>query len=176
MSIILVNGINTHGAGNVDLVGERLRARGHQVVDVYLPKRRTLSARWGAGEDAITIAKHSEEGDVLIAHSFGCLRAARAMRLREYAAAFLIAPAMSKRWLFRNPGRVWCYYSPSDWVVRLGALAVLHPFGRAGVQGFEQPGVRNVRCESDHDDYFAGLLLEKIVRDVHRFVDDGIDY
>lgn len=170
MAIVLVNGINTHGEGNVDLLGRELHERGHDIVDVRLPKRHTISAWWGAAKDAEAILKMSSEGDVIVGHSFGCLRAAHAMKKREYKAAFMIAPAMRKSWQFENPARVWCFYSPSDWVVWLGSLIPGHPFGKAGVRGYLQLEAygHNIEMQSDHDDYFGGDLISKVVDRIDR--------
>lgn len=167
MSVILIHGINTDGSSNVDRVGLRLADRGHKVVDVKLPKRHFISAWWSADEDAERVLDASFEGDVLVAHSNGCRIAAHAMRRREYSAAVLIAPAMSRKWEFGNPDRVYCYCSADDWVVQLGSIIPFHPFGRAGTRGFDQLSDQNIRYRrSDHDDYFGGEGLTKLVDEI----------
>ena len=170
MNVVGVNGINTNGEKNVDLVLNALAERGIGTVDVRLPKRHTFSAWWGAKKDARAIAAHSEDGDVLVAHSFGCLRAAHAMQIKNYSAVFMIAPAMRKGWQFDSPGRVWCFYSPLDWVVLLGSMIPFHPFGRAGFLGFDQlePHGHNIIVKSDHDDYFGGELFETVIEKIVR--------
>lgn len=162
--IVGVNGINTHGQANVDLVLHELARRGFETVDVQLPRRHWFSARWGARDDGYLVAEASADGDVVVAHSFGALRAWYADRVRSYKAIICIAPAMSKRTEWTNPRRVHCYHSGGDWIVKLGSRLPFHPFGRAGIEGFDQlvPFGTNHRVKSDHDDYFdrqLGLFL-----------------
>lgn len=154
MAIVGVNGINTHGAGNVDLILREMQKRDLDVVDVYLPMRHWMSARWGGKQDGRIIANMAEDGDVLVCHSFGAVRSYYAHTHRDFKAIVCIAPACSTDLDWRHPNRVWCYYSPSDWVVRLGSYLPVHVFGRAGIQGFSHPAVTNVKVDSDHDDYF----------------------
>lgn len=171
MKVVGINGINTHGEGNIDLVLHLLEARGIETVDVTLPKRHTLSAWWGGRLDGRIVAQASDEGDILVAHSYGAIRAFYAHKLREYKAIFLIAPAQSSLTNWQNPDRVVCYYSPVDWVVSLGALLPGHPFGRAGIEGYRQPGVTNVEVQgSDHNDYFRGAPLMDIVERISLWV------
>lgn len=159
MKIVLVNGINTNGEGNVDLLGEELRRRGLEVVDVALPVRHSVSARWGGCPDGLLVAQAAVDGDVLVAHSFGCVRAHYAHRVRDLKAIVCVAPAMSPHARWRDPARVTCYHSSRDLAVRLGARLLCHPFGPAGVAGFSQPGVTNVRRWCGHSGYFRGPLL-----------------
>ena len=161
--IVGVNGIHTHGEGSIDLLLKEMQGRGFDTVDVRLPYRGALSARWGGAYDGMIVAGESEDGDVLVAHSYGCLRSWYAHKVREYKAIFCIAPAMSKYTEWQNPSRTWCYYSSADWVVRLGSWLFLHPFGAAGYEGFAQldPIGHNCRMRSGHSGYFdehAGLL------------------
>ena len=168
MRVVGVNGINTHGVGNIDLVLATMRNRGLETVDVPIPVRHTWTARWTAKSDARTVAWLSEDGDIAVCHSRGAHVMHHAHKLREFKAIICIAPACSKNLEWRNPSRVWCYYSPSDWVVRLGSLLPFdHPFGAAGVEGFSQPGTHNYKMHSDHDDYFdpkthLGVICDQI--------------
>lgn len=164
MKIVGINGINSHGDGNVDLVLHLLRLRGFETVDVRLPKRHWFSARWGGKADGRIVAHLSNEGDILVAHSYGAVRAWYAHKLREYKAIFVIAPAQSSNVIWWTPERVICYYSSIDWVISLGALLPFHPFGRAGVEGYHQSGITNIEVQgSDHNDYFKGAPLIDIV-------------
>ena len=162
MRIVGVNGINTHGHGSIDLLLLELAKRGHVVIDVPLPKRHTLSARWGGCSDGQIIAKHSKDGDVIVAHSFGCLRTHFAHNVRDYSAIVCIAPAMSDSAEWRHPERVHCFYSPKDWAIRVGARLLFHPFGAAGSKGFTQEGVTNVEYACGHSDYFGPALLKGV--------------
>lgn len=162
MQIVGVNGIATHGEGSIDLLLDELAQRGLDVVDVRLPLRHWISARWGGCPDGSLVAQHSRDGDVIVAHSFGCLRAWHAHKVRDYRAIVCIAPAMSKGAVWRYPERVHCFHSKKDLAIRIGARLLFHPFGAAGTEGFTQDGIRNVRFECGHSDYFAGELLGEV--------------
>ena len=170
MRIVGVNGIGTHGEGNIDVLLAEMQRRGLDTIDVHLPRRHAFSARWGAREDGYRVADASQDGDIVVAHSFGCLRTWHAHRVRDYKAIFLIAPAQSRDDEWRSPRRTHCYYSPGDWVVKLGARLLFHPFGAAGVEGYSQLGplMHNHRVElpkalrDRHSGYFAFGLLERI--------------
>lgn len=165
MKIVGVNGIATHGERNIDLLLRRLRILGHDVKDVRLPKRHWFSARWGGCPDGQLIASESADGDIIVAHSFGCLRAWNAHLVRDYRAIVCIAPAMEPDAKWKHPARVHCWHSAGDWAVRIGAWLRFHPFGAAGNVGFEQPGVVNIRLDGvGHGDYFKGDRLERLVK------------
>lgn len=160
MRVVGVNGINTHGEKNIDILLGLLARQGHETVDVRLPKRHWFDARWGGRHDGEIVADHSQEGDVLIAHSFGAVRAWYAHDEVPYSAIILIAPAQSALAEWHNPERVYCLHSHNDWVVRLGAWLPWHPFGRAGLEGYRQEGVNNIAVPgADHDDYFNKYLV-----------------
>lgn len=173
MRFIGVNGINTKGAGNTDLVLHELRARGYETLDLELPVRHTISAFWAARKDARDlILPVLRKNDIIVAHSFGCLRSAHVLRMRgDLKAAFFIAPAMSHKWKFPQPEKVWAFVSTEDWVVDLGDKIPFHPFGHAGVSGFNQlaalrPISHNFHWQSDHDDYFKEPLFTQLVNKI----------
>lgn len=168
MNIIGANGIATHGEGNIDVLLRRLALMGHATVDVRLPKRHWFSARFGGCTDGSLIAKVSHDGDILVAHSYGCLRAWHAHQVRDYRAIVCIAPAMDRDYEWRHPERVHCFHSSSDWAIRFGSWLRLHPFGRAGNKGFYQEGVTNINVEkAGHSDYFKGDKLNDLARYIH---------
>lgn len=163
MRIVGVNGIATHGAGNIDVLLQEMRARGFETRDVRLPRRYALSARWGGCKDGQIVAQHSQDDDIIVAHSFGCLRAWHAHQVRNYRAIVCIAPAMGQRVKWRDPLRVHCWHSLSDWAIRIGKLLILHPIGGAGNRGFSQPGVVNHDAKgAGHSDYFRGPRLKAL--------------
>lgn len=162
MKVVGVNGIHTRGERNIDLLLAEVASRGCDVFDVQLPMRSWISARWGGCKDGVLVAQNSSDGDVIVAHSFGCLRAWHAHQVREYKAIVCIAPAMSESAIWRYPERVHCYHSRKDLAIRIGARLLFHPFGAAGTDGFEQPGVHNHQAVAGHNDYFFGELLERV--------------
>lgn len=162
MRVVGVNGIATHGERSIDLLLAELANRGLDVVDVQLPLRHWVSARWGGCPDGQVVAQASRDGDIIVGHSFGCLRAWNAHRFRDYRAVICIAPAMSKhaQWLY--PERVYCFHSKKDLAVRIGAQLLFHPFGAAGVSGFTQEGVTNIETRASHSGYFQQPLLGEV--------------
>ena len=168
MRIVGVNGINTHGEGSIDLLLLTLDKRGHEVLDIPLPKRHTLSARWGGCTDGQTIAMHAKDGDIVVCHSFGGLRTHFAHQVRDFRAVICIAPAMSDDARWRYPDRVHCFHSKKDWAIRIGARLFLHPFGAAGSRGFTQEGVTNVEYDCGHSDYFKPGVIEAVADYVER--------
>lgn len=167
-AVVGINGIRTHGERNIDLLLHELHIRDVPVRDVQLPYRHWMSARWGGRHDGHIVAENSNDGDILVAHSYGAVRAYYAQRLREYKAIVCIAPAASRNTEWNNPGRVWCYYSPSDWVVSIGSRLPLHVFGAAGNFGFADPRVHNIEMKSSHGGYFDAQLgmLQVIAKQV----------
>lgn len=160
MRIVGVNGILSHGEHNIDPLLDELARRGLAVRDVHLPFRTWVSARWNGCRDGQIVAQQSRDGDVIVAHSFGCLRAWNAHQVRDYKAIVCIAPAMSDRAQWRDPSIVHCFYSRKDLAIKIGALLLFHPFGAAGTKGFRQKGVTNREFEAGHNDYFRGALLQ----------------
>lgn len=155
MSRILgVNGILSHGEGNIDLLLGALAKHGHDVVDVRMPYRSFFSARWGADDDAELLAETAKDGDAVVCHSFGCLRTAYAMETVDFSAVFMFRPAMSRHYRFERPETVYCVHSRDDITIRLGARLLFHPFGVAGTKGFEQLGVHNTRSYGGHNQDF----------------------
>lgn len=175
MRIIGVNGIASNGERNIDLLLAELASRGLDVLDVELPVRHWISARWGGCSDGQLVAQAASDGDIIVAHSFGCLRAWHAHHVRDFAAVVCIAPAMSDsaEWLY--PERVFCFWSPKDLAVRIGARLLFHPFGAAGSQGFTQAGVTNIEKRAGHNDYFVGDLLLDVADVVESLVDQRLE-
>lgn len=179
MRIVGVNGIRTHGARNIDQLLRALADLGFEIVDVTLPKRHAWGARFHGELEGQIVAQASADGDIVVAHSYGCLRAWYAHIHRNYAAVVCIAPAMDDDAVWRDPERVHCFYSPDDWAVRVGSWLLFHPFGPAGNRGFSQGGVRNHRIDgAGHNDFFVGELVQAIADYVARLAlgeDPGFD-
>ena len=167
MKIIGINGISTHGKNNTDRMLQRLADLGHQTCDVHLPKRWAFTARWKAKDDAKTILEFADPGDVIVAHSFGCLRAAKAMEQVDpgfFRAAFMFRPAMSTHYDFKGrtrDTRTFCFFSPDDLAILVGSLLIAHPFGAAGRKGFKDSYVANVHSYGAHNADFEGPGLRR---------------
>lgn len=168
MRIVGVNGIASNGEANIDLLLDVLADRGRDVVDIKLPVRHWFSARWGGCSDGQIVAQHARDGDIIVAHSFGCLRSWHAHLVRDFAAVVCIAPAMSDAAEWRYPERVHCLWSKKDMAVRIGARLLFHPFGAAGAKGFTQAGTHNIEKSTSHSGYFQGELLAEVADYVER--------
>jgi hypothetical protein len=160
MKIIGVNGILTHGEANVDLMLEALENEGFPTLDLPLPKVGPLRARWQAKQDAKAIMEVAEPDDILLAHSFGCLRSYHALKEGlKVRHVYMFRPAMGRGVEFAPYWPVTCFYSKDDHTVRAGSYLIAHPFGQAGVKGFKSPHVRNVRSTGSHNaDFYPPLL------------------
>ncbi|MCR9260763.1 MAG: hypothetical protein NXH95_13635 [Pseudomonadaceae bacterium] len=170
MRIVGVNGIATHGHGNIDVLLHRLDQLGHETVDVQLRKRHFISAWWGQKWDVESIYKASEDGDVVVAHSFGAPRVVEAMKYRHFSKVFLIRPAMSAKHVFARD-EVYCFHSKDDWPVRIGSWLPWHPFGRAGVDGFTDPLVTNFPTSGGHNADFTTYLHQTVTYIADRLTD-----
>lgn len=157
MRILGVNGIRSTGAATTDALGWELTRYGHEFVDINQPVRSAWGARWKAEQDARAIIDLANDGDVIIAHSYGCLKTTIAMRGIRFNSVFLFRPAMSRSHKFYrliNGTHVYCIHSPDDWTIKLGAIMAFHPFGLAGAYGFKDPFVTNTISEGGHSDDF----------------------
>ena len=164
MKLISIPGIHSDGTGTTDKLGYRLEALGYDFLDLDLPRRNAFNARWKAKKDAKRIIEVSEPGDVLIAHSFGCLRSAYAMREIDYLAVFMFRPAMRRNWKFPegNTG-IRCIYSRQDYAILAGSALLFHPFGMAGFKGFKNPTKlkRNTLGKGDHNNDFSDRHIDR---------------
>jgi len=158
MRILGVNGIKSTGKNSTDVLGTELQALGHEFIDVNQPVRGAWGARWHAEMDARAIIELAQDGDVVIAHSYGCLKTSIAMRGINFHSVFLFRPAMSRKHrfyrLFNTGTKVYCIYSRQDYTVIGGSLLAFHPFGIAGARGFKDPFVHNLKSEGAHSDDF----------------------
>lgn len=170
MKILFVNGINTHGENNTDRLLREVAKFGYDVVDVNQKIRRFWDARWKAKEDSKAIIEIAQDGDVLVAHSYAGLKAAIANRGINFRAMFLFRPAMSRNHSF--PGwqdtKVYCIHSRGDLAIWAGSALLFHPFGLAGVAGFKDPFVTNVKSRGGHNEDFEPENVGNWARFIYR--------
>lgn len=160
MRILGVHGILTDGSQNIDRMLFYMRDRyGYPVVDVQAEIRGPFSVRFASGPDAEALAKEAEDGDVVLAHSYGCLKTALAMEKVKFSHAFMFRPAMDPDYKFpQTETKVHCIHSRGDLAVMLGALLRFsHPFGSAGRKGFAAQHVINVQSKGGHNADFDRL-------------------
>lgn len=164
--IVFLNGILTDGAQNIDKLYQRFKEKGYPAVDASYPIVTPWSARWRARGIVKSLLPWVEEGSSLVGHSYaGVLIGLLAERV-PLRTITLIGSAANKEWDWANakgsPDIV-NWYSPSDHVVRLGSwIPFRSPFGAAGVDGYSSPLVKNIKRDSDHNDYFDEPLITEI--------------
>lgn len=156
MKIITVPGIRSVGKNSTDRMGQALRDMGYEVHDLEQPVRSAWGARWKANRDAKDIIDIANDGDVVIAHSYGCLKTSIAMRGPKLLAVFLFRPAMSRWHKFPQyqDTKTFCIYSKQDYTILAGSMALYHPFGLAGFSGFRSAFVTNLKSHGGHSDDF----------------------
>lgn len=184
MRILGINGIRSNGARNTDQLLLRLAEKGWNVKDVNYPKVSALQfwvrgRKWNHARqcaDAQYLVDAYEPGDALIAHSYGCLLALRAMqRGVEFSDVFLFAAALDSDVLFPSLGadNIYVIYNKKDWVLRIAALLRWHDsgdMGRIGYRGVTDARVVNVAARSilkhpmRHSGYFAPGNLGELAK------------
>lgn len=155
-TILGVNGIRSTGVNTTDVLGAELQGIGYNFIDVNQTIRSAREARSMAQEDAMAIIAQANDGDCLIAHSYGCLKSSIAMRAIDFKAVFLIRPAMNQwhKFPLYHDTKIFCIHSWGDYTVLGGSMLLWHPFGAAGVLGFRSKRVANTRYTGAHSDDF----------------------
>lgn len=164
--ILGINGIRTDGSSSTDLILYELHALGHTAIDINYPRVSIFTARSRKRQlrNAQILKDASKEGDVVIAHSYGCLLTLRAMELgAKFSYAFFFAPAMNVDFTFPYHGmkNLYVIYNPTDKAIRWGSKLWNHDFGDMGRKGYK--GAPDNRIESlvdilsrkgEHSDFF----------------------
>lgn len=122
---------------------------------------------------ARVLVRAAMPGDALIAHSFGCLLALRAMEMgARFSFVFLFAAALDRDVVFPVHGaqRICVIHNPKDIALWMAARLLFHDAGATGRVGYEGPTdarIANLRANDvaherlHHSDYF---LPSNIVR------------
>lgn len=153
--IVGVNGIWSHGEENIDLLLYELNKLGYPIIDVFNDNSGPFRARFSAKKDAKEVIRVSQDGDILIAHSYGCLKAAYAMQQIKYAQVYMFRPAMSRKWKAPQGTITTCIYSKNDLAILVGSWLLFHPFGAAGRKGFDDSNILNIQSTGGHSEDFA---------------------
>jgi len=171
--ILGINGIKTHGKSTTDRALAGLEVRGYKTLDVNQPIRHSWDARWKKKKDAKAIIEVAEDGDAIICHSYGGIKTAIAMEGIDFKAAFFFRPAMGRGHDF--PGwqdtKIYCIHSLGDTAIWAGSVLLFHPFGLAGVYGFTDPFVTNVKTTGAHSVDFEDANLGRWIE----FIDQKLD-
>lgn len=144
MKILTINGIRTDGSTSTDRLGRKLSEQGYRTFDVNYPRVSIFTARSRKRQlkNAKILKDSSNDGDVLIAHSYGCLLALRAMELgAKFSHVFLFAPAMNVDFTFPYLGmtQLKVIHNPTDQAIKMGNWLWFHDFGKMGRLGYKGP-------------------------------------
>lgn len=184
MKIITINGIYSHGAKSTDLLHGPLKALGYQVDDFDYPKLGVLGAqnRTRQKELGKRLASEVNEGDAIIAHSFGCLVALRAMEAgARFSAVIFLSAAMNADFVFPHHGMraLLNIHNPADRALSIAKLMRWNDLGEMGAMGYNGAPdcrVRNLNwLYSDdgclnHHHYFKGDHPDLVVTHTDRLI------
>jgi pimeloyl-ACP methyl ester carboxylesterase len=176
--IVTINGINASAGHTVNRLGFALQNMGHLVTHLTYPTRRWWETRSRRSQylDALGMVRdleerHSGQPVDVIAHSWGCLLAARMMELGGtgiFRRVFLFAPALDADWIFPLHAfdSAWVAFNRGDRAVWAAEhlFGWWHPWGEMGrigyrgedrrVHNFEDLTPRTDLLDNLHDHYF----------------------
>ena len=152
-NIVTVNGINTDGNANIDLLGDELRRRGHNVVDLNTPRIGWFRAAFRKVQKTngrllmeAAVEHFGRDAEVhVIGHSNGAATIYRSMWPKdrfEWATVVLFNAAMRDSWAWPSEGfnRLENVYNVHDkalkWGSRLSWIMPAHIFGNMGRTGY----------------------------------------
>lgn len=160
--IVTVNGINRSADHTTNRLAIALQARGLEVHRLTYPTRRWWETRNRRKQylDARQMLSEMRQGLIsdhpvdLVAHSWGCLLAARMMELGGtlvFRNIFLFAPALDRDWIFpcKAFNRMWVIFNRQDravWAARAFFLG-WHPWGDMGRVGYQDVDDRITNVE-----------------------------
>ena len=124
------------------------------------------------------------KGDVLIAHSYGCLLALRAMELgAQFSHVFLFAPAMNRDFTFPYLGMTELHviHNQNDRAIKAGAWLAWHDFGEMGRFGYNGPPDPRIINRQDvdkgdsgtnHSHYFSNEHIGKWANYIEKVISE----
>lgn len=169
MRILGINGIHVWSWSKASFTDKLLDvlSDSYEVVDVRFPRMWAIFAYFNSAIDrrAQAIIDAYQPGDVIIAHSFGCLAVVHAMRKGgKFGKVFFFAAACEPDVDFPKDACTALYniHSNTDTALKVGRHLPAHPFGALGLQGYvgADPRVVNVRADGmNHGSYVTGANL-----------------
>ena len=191
MKALCINGVDSNGEHNIDILGGKLENLGHEHIDCnYRITRLFRFQTYDQGrqfEDAQYIGRNyydlnncTPEDTILIGHSRGGLVAWRMLELGyRFKAVFLFRPAMNKDFILpRGQDNVYCIHSPHDKAIKWGSYLPFNDFGDAGRYGLDDERVINVEApEYDNADFLRHSedFLEPQVTNWARYIDRKLE-
>lgn len=143
--------LSNQGRDSTDFMGELLRPE-FEIKDCNYPDLHSWQMRDDKRltQNAERLFTQSEDGDHVIAHSYGALVFHRAMEMgRRFGYAFLFAPCMDRDVLFpfQQYAGIYVVYEPRDLALLAASFLPNHPAGGLGRYGYcgESSRVYNVR-------------------------------
>jgi len=138
---VIVNGIKTHGEGNVDKFKRALTAAQIPTADFWYPRRGIITGgmRYFVRKDGKALYEGTLDGDHIAAHSRGPLIVNEAMRLgRKFGVVWYYSPAVRIDAVFPPEGaeEIYIVFNPTDDVINLTwLLRWLMPWSMFGAMG-----------------------------------------
>lgn len=142
MKVICINGIRTDGSTSTKRFASRLREHGYNAIEIDYPEVSVFGARSRSRQkrNAQYLLDVVEDGDILVAHSYGCLVSLRSMEMgARYSHVFFYAPAMNRDFTFPHHGmeKLYVIHNPTDKAIKMGTwLRFRHDFGAMGSEGY----------------------------------------
>ena len=181
MRILGVNGIHNWSWSKESFTDKLLDALSHrhEVVDVQYPRMWAVLAYFDKAiqRRADKIIELYQPGDVLIAHSFGCLASIYAMRKRpdmRFSKVFFFGAAAEVDEYIPDCFQVlYNIHSEADSALFIGNKLPFHRFGYLGRDGYkgDNPRVLNIHAPGmDHNDY----VTPKHLCEWGKFIEDRI--
>lgn len=178
--ILGVNGIH-NWSWSKDSFTDRLLDRlatHHEVVDIQYPRMFALFAYFEAAIErrAKKIVKANRPGDILVAHSFGCLCSIYAMEMgAKFDQVFFFGAAVEDNVNLPTYGfnKLFNIHSNADLALKAGKLLPGHKFGGLGLEGYKgsDPRVVNVPViDSGHNDY----VKPEHINTWHGFIENAL--
>jgi hypothetical protein len=174
MRILGVNGIH-NWSWSKDSFTDRILAalsHDHDVVDISYPRMLAVLvySDYARNRRVKNIIKQNQPGDILIAHSFGCLASILAMKQgARFSKVFFFGAACEPDIEIPEDAfdELYNIHSQEDRTLKLGDLLPWHPFGLMGCNGYKgsNPKVKNICANGNtHNSYSEPRNLCEWVR------------
>jgi len=179
--ILVVSGIYNASwtkSSFADIYARRLQAMGHDAVIVRYPMMTAFLGyfEWSKKRRAKKILEMANDGDIIVAHSFGCLCTLYAMRMGgKFSKVFFFGAAINKQELFPQDKFDILYnvHSDDDNVLMVSKLLPWHDFGGMGRKGYQLNDKRivNVKASGYHHNSYK-KHVNKWASFIHNKIDD----
>lgn len=186
MKVICINGIRTDGASSTKRFCSALNDLGIEAIEIDYPMVNIFQARSRKRQrkNAQYLLDVYNKGDIVVAHSYGCLVTLRAMELgARFSTVFYYAPAMNRDFVFPFHGmeKLYIIHNKTDEAIKWGdRLWFGHDFGKMGSHGYSVPPISpederitniedktGIKNERNHSHYFN---KKNLPQEIKRFI------